>query len=352
MNLLSFLSVWQSVWPYLVAVLVFLVMIVIHEFGHFIAAKLFGVKVNEFSVGFGPTLLRKKGKETEYMLKAVPFGGYCAMEGENEESLDNRAFCNQKPIKRFIIIIMGAIFNIVFGFILVMFLLAPEEKYASTTISQFKENAVSVNYGLNVGDEIINVNGRKIVTTMDLSYAFTNVQGNSLDVTVKRDGKKVLLNDVQFATEFDSKVNMNYVAVDFYVEPIEKNFGTFLAQSAKTTVSYIQVVWRSLVDLITGKYGISAVSGPVGITVALGSAARQSMESLMYIIALMTINLGVFNLLPVPALDGSHALFILAEMILRKPVPKKVEAAIHAVGFILLIGIILVVTVKDVIGLF
>ncbi|MBQ7288352.1 MAG: site-2 protease family protein [Clostridia bacterium] len=340
----------NTIWPFLLAILAFLIMIVIHEFGHFIAARLTGVRVNEFSVGFGPALFKKQGRETLYAVRAVPFGGYCAMEGEDSKSDDSAAFCNKKPWKRFLIIIMGALFNLIFGFILIMITLAPVKVYTTTTIDGFHENAVSVQSGLQEGDTILEVDGRRIYTTYDLSYNFTGIKGNSVDMIVSRDGEEVVLKDVVFQTKESDGVN--YIAVDFYVRGENRSFVSYFSQSFKTAFSYARVVLFSLVDLITGKFGISAVSGPVGVTVAISEVARIGIMELLPLIALISINLGLFNLLPIPALDGSRAIFILIEMISGKPVPQKYEAFIHAAGFILLIALMLLVTAKDIFSLF
>lgn len=342
-------NVWGKVWPYLVAILLFLFMIFIHEFGHFIAAKLMRVKVNEFSIGFGPTLFKKQGKETLYSVRALPFGGFCAMEGEEELSSDSSAFCNKPAWRRLIIIVAGALFNLMFGFILVMCILMPSDRFTSTTIHSFRENSVSQQSGLEVGDRIVEVGNRSILTTYDLSYCFTNVKSNKIDMVVERDGKEVPLQ-----VEFDTTVKegMNLVTVDFYVEPIEKTFTSFISQSFKMTVSYAKIVWFSLVDLVTGKYGISAVSGPVGVTAAIGTAARMGLMDLLPMIALITINLGVFNLLPIPALDGGRAFFLAVEMIIRRKIPQKFESLVHAVGLILLLLFMAFITLKDIVGFF
>ena len=342
----ALLNVWSNVWPYLVAIALFLILIVIHEFGHFIAAKLLGVRVNEFAVGFGPKLFSKQGKETKYSVNLVPLGGYCAMEGEDEDSGDERAFCNKKPWRSFIIVAMGATFNLILGLIIVAVTLAPQKAFNSTVVAEFKENAVSEQSGLKADDKIIEVEGRKIFSTYDLSYAFTNVKGGKVDMTVKRDGEKIELKDVKFDSSEENGIS--YLNVDFYVYGIRKTLGSYIKQTFATAASYCAVVWRSLIDLISGKYGISAVSGPVGVTAAIGSAAKQSLENLLPIMALITINLGIFNLLPIPALDGGRLLFILIEMIFRKPVPQKYEAIVHAVGFALLIGFMLLITAKDI----
>ena len=342
-KILDFLS---NVWPYAVAVLMFLLLIFIHEFGHFIAAKSVGVRVNEFSIGFGPKLFSKKWGETTYMLKLIPFGGYCAMEGEDEESGDERAFCNKAAWRRAIVVVAGAIFNLILGLILVGITLLPQESYAGTEIAWFSEEAVSSQHGLMLGDKIVEVDGRKIYTTYDLSYAFTAVEDGALDITVERNGEKLMLPDVKFETETEDGID--YVVLDFKVAPIKKTVGSFLSQTFLTTVSQARVVWFSLIDLISGKFGISAMSGPVGVTAVIGSAAKQSIMSLLPIMALITINLGIFNLLPLPALDGGRLLFIIIEMIFRKPVPKKFEGIVHTVGFLLLLLLMVAVTAKDI----
>ena len=194
------LNVWSNVWPYLVAILLFLILIIIHEFGHFIAAKLTGVKVNEFAVGFGPKLFKKQYGETLYSFNLVPLGGYCAMEGEDENSDDKRAFCNKRPIKRFLIVVMGAVFNLLLGLVIISIILAPAKVFSSTTIAEFNENAITEQTGLMVNDKILEVEGRKIFTTYDLSYAFTNVDDGKLDIKVLRGEEEKLLKNVTFET--------------------------------------------------------------------------------------------------------------------------------------------------------
>lgn len=342
----AFLNVLNNIWPYAVAILLFLILIVIHEFGHFIAAKLLGVRVNEFAVGFGPKLFKWGRGETKYAINLVPLGGYCAMEGEDEESNDDRAFCNKKAWRRFIIVVMGALFNLLLGLILVAITLIPEQRFTTTTVNSFHENAVSSQYGLQEGDKIIKVDGRKIFTTYDLSYAFTNIDDGAIDITVKRNGKKVQLDGVKFDT--DESDGISYLTVDFYVEGENKTFTSFISHTFNTTISYCAVVYRSIIDLITGKYGISAMSGPVGVTAAIGNAAKQNLASILPIMAFITINLGLFNLLPLPALDGGRLVFILFEMIFKKPVPQKYESLVHAAGMVLLLLLVLVITFKDI----
>ena len=331
------------------AILLFLILIIIHEFGHFISAKLLGVRVNEFAVGFGPKIFSKQGKETKYSFNLIPLGGYCAMEGEDETSADDRAFCNKAPWRRFLIVVMGAVFNLLLGLIIVAIILAPSEAFYTTTVGRFEENAVSVNSGLQIDDTIVAVDGRRIIAINDLSYAFTNVKDSKIDITVKRDGKKVELKDVEFASE---KVQgMDVLTIDFAVYGQKKTVGSYITNTVKTAASYSVVIWRSLVDLLSGKYGISQVSGPVGVTVALADMAKQNLASLLPMMAFISINLGIFNLLPIPALDGGRLMFILYEMIFRKPVPQKFESLVHTVGFVLLFGFMILIVAKDILGL-
>lgn len=331
------------------AILLFLILIIIHEFGHFISAKLLGVRVNEFAVGFGPKIFSKQGKETKYSFNLIPLGGYCAMEGEDETSADDRAFCNKAAWRRFLIVVMGAVFNLLLGLIIVAIILAPSEAFYTTTIGRFEENAVSVNSGLQIDDTIVAVDGRRIIAINDLSYAFTNVKDSKIDITVKRDGKKVELKDVEFASE---KVQgMDVLTIDFAVYGQKKTVGSYITNTVKTAASYSVVIWRSLVDLLSGKYGISQVSGPVGVTVALADMAKQNLASLLPMMAFISINLGIFNLLPIPALDGGRLMFILYEMIFRKPVPQKFESLVHTVGFVLLFGFMILIVAKDILGL-
>ena len=343
----AILSVLNLIWPYAVAILVFILLVVIHEGGHFLAAKLMGIKVNEFAVGMGPRIFSKKRGETTYRLNAIPFGGYCALEGEDDASGDKRAFCNAPAVKRFAVVFAGGLFNLLLGLILVAVTLVGEDTFATTKVARFDENAVTQKTGLKVGDEIIEVNGRRVYTTFDLSYTFTNVADNKADLKVIRKGKKTLLKDVTFKTE--QYEGTNYLKVDFWILGVKNTPLRFVKQTFKTTVSYARIIWLSLIDLITGKYGISVVSGPVGVAKAMGDAVKHNgLADLIPVMTLISVNLGIFNLLPLPALDGGRLLFILAEMITRRKVAPKHEGLIHAIGFAILMTFLFAVTAKDI----
>ncbi len=337
----------SNIWPYLLAVFAFLLLIFVHELGHFIAAKSLGVKVNEFAIGFGPTLFKKQGKETLYSIKLIPFGGFCAMEGEDEQSSDDRAFCKKAPWRRFLIVIMGAVFNIVFGIFLIMITLLPQSYYATTTISKFDENALSNSKGgLMVGDEIVSVEGRNIYSSYELAYNFSAVEDGNLQMSVIREGKKVDLENVPFKTEEVEGYNM--ICLDFFVEPQAKSFGSVIEQTGRTALSYSRIVIFSVSDMISGRYNISDVSGPVGVTDAMGQVAKNGIMDLLPMVALIAINLGIFNLFPIPALDGGRLVFILIEMIFRKPVPPKYENIVHGVGMAVLLLFMALITLKDI----
>lgn len=342
-------TAWNAVWPYLLAVLVLFAVIIIHEFGHFITAKLCGIRVNEFAVGFGPRLLHKKIGETEYAWRLIPFGGFCAMEGEDEESDDPRAFGNQKAWRRLLVVLAGAVFNLLLGFILAVCIVLPQERFATTQVAQFDEDAVSVKSGLQVGDVIVSANGRSVFTTYDLSYLLSTDEDGALDFVVEREGEEIELNAVQFdLTEEDGQ---RHIRLDFLVFGEERSFGSVVKNSFLTTLSYGRVVYMSFLDLLGGRLGLNDMSGPVGITAAIGDAARQSLKNVLSIACLITVNLGIFNLFPLPALDGGRAVFLLLEMIRRKPVPAKYEGWIHAAGFALLLFLLVLISFKDIVRL-
>ena len=353
MIFINFFGIWNNVWPYLIAIAVFIALIIVHEFGHFIAAKICGVKVNEFAVGFGPKLLKKKIGETVYAINLIPLGGYCAMEGEDEESSDDRAFGKKGPFKRLFIVANGAIFNLILGFIIIGISLLPGiggDLIGTTTVAKFQENATSAQHGLMVGDKILSVDGRYVISDRDLFYTFTNVENGELDLVVKRNGERVKLENVKFQTEKIEGVNT--IKLDFWILGKKKTLPNLIEATFRNTLSYGRIVWLSVVDLVSGKYGISELSGPVGITATVGNVAKSNILNILPIMALITINLGIFNLFPLPALDGGRILFILIELIFRKPIPQKYEGWVHTAGIIVLLGFMLLITIKDIIALF
>ncbi|WP_229408048.1 M50 family metallopeptidase [Massiliimalia massiliensis] len=352
----------------LLTILVFGIIIMIHELGHFIVAKLCGVRVLEFSMGMGPAIYthQKKSDEveldpdtgemipvnhnTKYSVRILPIGGYVSMEGEDSTSADERAFCNKPVWKRFCIVVAGAVMNLLLGFLVLLGVVLTMSHVPTRQVASFNENAVSAQYGLAVGDEILKVNGRAAFTYDDVVTEILGDDDGIIDFQVKRNGEKLELKEVEFYTEVTGE--KRELDIDFKLLAEENSLGKSLSYSAGKALSLGRLVWISLGDLITGKVGFDQLSGPVGVGEAIGQAVSISWTNLFILIAFLTINVGIFNLLPIPALDGGRLVFILIEAIFRKPVPAKYEGVIHAVGLILLFGLMIVITLKDIIRLF
>ena len=348
----------------LLALLVFGVLIMLHELGHFLVARAVGIGIREFSIGMGPKLFSWKGKRavgvtdsetgeelyTEYSLRAFPIGGYVSMIGEDEESELPCAFGAKKVWQRIAVVLAGPVMNVVLGFLLMAVLVISTPKLASTTIGAFDEGATSVQYGLQVGDTVTHVNGVRVFTGNELVYEILNDGYAPMDLTIIRNGKREVLENVIFAT-FESE-GVTFGSADFRVYPEEKNIGSVLKHSFSRSVSTVKMIFDQIGDMIGGRYGINAVSGPVGVTEGMVTAAKSGAGDFLYLVIVITINLGVFNLLPLPALDGGRLLFLVVEGVTRKPVNKNVEGYIHFVGLMLLLALMAVIFFKDIAGLF
>lgn len=335
----------------LIAILVFGFLIFVHELGHFIFAKIFGVAITEFSLGMGPKLISKKGKDgVEYSLRALPIGGFVAMVGEDEESDDPNAFDKKPAWQRFIIVIAGAVMNLLVGIIIMIILTLCTDRFGGTTVAEFMDGSASNLSGLQINDEIIEINGYNVHTASDLSYEIMRNGYEPVDVTVIRNGKEITIADVKFPQVSSQGVAFGSMDFKIYEEP--KSFGVICKNAFYSCTSTVKMIWDSLYDLISGRYGIEAVSGPVGVTGAITDAAKTGAHSLFYIVVVISMNLGIFNLLPIPALDGGTLLFTLIEMIFRRPIPKKIENGLKIAGFALLMLLVIFVTFKDIFGLF
>lgn len=336
----------------LVALIVFGILIFIHEFGHFICARLCGVAIKEFAIGMGPKLFSWKSKKygTQYGLRLFPIGGFVSMEGEDEASENENAFCNKSLWKRILIVIAGPVMNILLGFLLMFILVFSQGVVISTTVSHFYDGALS-NEQLQVGDTIEKVGKVKVHTGNELVYEIMNQGYEPVDLTVIRNGEKIVLEDVSFPVFEDSgAVFGNYdFAPEYDPDP---SLGEYIRHAFYRSVSTVKMIYDSLFDLITGRYGLNAVSGPVGVTEVIGEAAKTGTYNLIYVVIVISINLGVFNLIPFPALDGGRLLFLVIEAIRRKPIKREVEGYINFVGMMLLFAFMIFVTLKDVIQLF
>ena len=333
-----------------IAVLVFGFLIFIHEFGHYITARIFKVKINEFSIGMGPALLWYDSKKTgiRYKLAMFPIGGYVAMAGEDDESDDPNSFDKKPAWQRFIITFAGAFVNIVFGFI-VMIIVTSMMNIGTTKIHSFDEASTS-SAALMAGDEILEVEGKRVRIADELAYEIMRYGNEPVDILVLRDGVEVFLPDVNFPKQEES--GQIFGVLDFAVYGIkDKGFFDVMSYSFSKSCLMLRMCWESIFDLITGRYSFAAVSGPVGISGAIGDAAANGILPLLNIVVIISINLGFMNLLPIPALDGGRLLSVFIEMITRKRIPKKIEGMINGIGLILLLLLSFVIMIKDVVGL-
>ncbi|MBQ8850296.1 MAG: site-2 protease family protein [Clostridia bacterium] len=342
---------WNVFITVLSTVIVFGVLIFIHEFGHFITARVCGVGVKEFAIGMGPRLFSWTSKKygTRYGVRALPIGGFVSMVGEDEASDDESAFCNKSIWKRMLIVVAGAAMNLILGFILMAVIVFSQSALASTTIAEFNENAIS-NEFLEVGDVITAVDGVPVFTGNDAAYEIMNQGYEPIDITVKRNGEKITFKDVTFGSFTEDGVEFGDYDFKFLAE--QKTLPNLLKHTFWRSLSTVKMVIDSVVSLITGRYGFEAVSGPVGVAETVGDAARSGITNLLYIVAVLSVNLGVFNLIPFPALDGGRALFLVIEAIRRKPIKKEVESYINFIGISILFAFMIFIMGKDIIELF
>lgn len=334
----------------LLAIFIFGVLILIHEAGHFLFARLFRVTVHEFAIGMGPKVISHTSKKSgiAYSLRLLPFGGFVSMAGEDEESDDPNAF-NKKPVwQRFIITAAGAAVNLLAGILVMGILVATSKALPSTTIHHFDEKSTSVQY-LQEKDQITAVDGTRVYTFNDLLYEIMRKGVEPIDITVKRNGTEITVADVVFPTITDSGVVFGNV--DFIPYAEAKTPLNILKHACVRSASTIKMIWESLYDLVSGRYGMEAVSGPVGVTQAMSEAASTGIANLVYLAVVISMNLGIMNLLPLPALDGGRLVFLLVEGIRRKPVSPRIEGYIHFAGLAVLMLLMVLVTFKDIIGL-
>jgi regulator of sigma E protease len=311
--------------------------------------------VLEFAIGMGPKIYSWTGKQgTKYALRAFPIGGFVQMEGEEGTSENPNAYNNLNPWKKIVVTAAGPLVNVIFAVILMFVLVISSPKLGSTTVSGFLDNSVTESQ-LMIGDEIIKVGDTRVHTGEELYYEIMMQGFETVDLTVKRDGKETVLHNVVFNTIEDS--GAVFGDADFTVYPLSSlenvSFFDYLYQAFYRSVNTVRMVVDSIWGLISGRFGINAVSGPIGIVETVGEVASVSMSALVNLIVLLSMNLGIMNLLPIPALDGGRILFHLIDGIAgRKVIKKEIEDTITAVTLMLLLGFMLLISVKDVINLF
>jgi regulator of sigma E protease len=340
----------------IIAIIAFGLLVAIHELGHFIAAKLLGVKVNEFAVGMGPKLLHRQGRETVYSLRAIPLGGFCAMEGEDEEASSPRSFTAQRRWRRVIILIAGSAMNFLMGLIILITLYSNLEYTVGNTIMQLDDAFPNDGErGLMAGDRIISVDGERVYYSEDFSM-FMSLTGERADIVVSRGGGNVELNDYYLVRRPMPNGDMRY-GISFNV--IEGTVAERLKFSCYSAMNLVRLTRVSLTQLVTGKAGLRDLSGPVGIVSIINDVGQApqptsvKLKNIAYFIAVIAVNLAVMNMLPIPALDGGRIFFALItgliETITKRRVNPKYEGYIHAAGFALLLGLMALVMVSDIV---
>ena len=327
----------------------------IHEFGHFFFARLFKVPVIEFAIGMGPKIYSWKGKYgTQYALRALPIGGFVQMEGEEGTSENPMAYNNLNPWKKIAVTVAGPAVNIIFAVILMFALVISTPTLGSTTIGQFNDDAIT-NSKLMVGDEIVRIGNVDVHTGEEVIYEIMMQGYEAIDIVVIRNGEKITVSDVVFNTVVDKGVTLGNIDFRLYaLNALEDvNFFDYLYQAFYRSINMVKMVFDSLAGMISGRFGMDAVSGPVGMVETIGQVTKVSIASLVNLIVLISMNLGIFNLLPIPALDGGRILFHLIDGIAGKKVIKKeIEDTVTAITMMILLGFMLLISIKDVINLF
>ena len=342
------------------ALLLFGILIAVHELGHFLAAKACGVRVNEFAIGMGPTLWQKQKGETQYSLRAFPVGGFCAMEGDEEESDDPAALNNQGFWKKLLIFAAGAAMNFLAGLLIIFFLYLPAQGFYQPVLSGFADGCpLQGADGLQVGDRLVSIDGERVYVYSDVSLLLGLNNTGVFELVVDRGGEKVRLDD--FAMErqtYTAQSGNAYSGYGLFFGAAEATFGDKLAYTWNNAVDFVRLVRLSLQMLVNGQAGLKDLSGPVGIVSTMVQVGEQSestraaVENIAYIGALVAVNLAVMNLLPLPALDGGRIFFLVvnagAMLLFKKKIPAKDENYIQFAGLVLLLALMVVLVFSDV----
>lgn len=362
MELLSASSVLNTILAVLLAILILLVMITVHEFGHYAAGKILKFKINEFAIGFGPKIFRRVSKKSgeAFSVRVFPLGGYCAFEGE--DSAEDIGFNSKAPWKRIIVLLSGPLMNYLLALLLIIISMFAFGQMLFKVGSVAPAEESFVNYSLYDGDMITDIEGKGIYLTTDLMTAIKGKSaGDIVEVGVIRGGEKMkveirLRADCDFKNSTETQKLWQALGIGTYeaqgvayfaVSAENYRFGFFetLGRSFMYSFKIAGTIFKVLGELLTGRLGLSAMGGPVTTIKLTSEIASQSFQSFLEIAAYIGVNLAVFNLLPIPALDGSKVVFCLIEWIFRKPVPRKIEAIIHAVGFVLILVFAVVVDI-------
>lgn len=341
----------QIILGILVAILAFGVMIFLHELGHYLAARACKVKVLEFAVGMGPKIISHTSKKTGilYSLRALPIGGFTAMQGEDGEDDDPHALVNRPRWQRLCVLLAGSFMNLISGVLAMFIYLSLTGLVGTNVIANFQENSTSSAW-LRKGDEIVAVNHRAVIDYTDIINTITLDGIEPMEIEVIRDGERQTLEGVTFQTEEMEGVLV--AKLDFQFQGVTPSFVQLVKQTGTQSVATVKMIYVTLAKLITGRIGIKGVSGPVGTVSVISKATAGGFTNVLYLFAFISLNLGIMNLLPLPALDGGRLLFVLIECVLRRPLNPKVEGIIHTAGMAVLLLFMAFITVFDVIKLF
>ena len=345
------------------AILVFGVLIAVHEFGHFITAKLLGVQVNEFALCMGPALWQRKWGETTYSLRLIPIGGYCAMEGEDEQSDNPRAFTSKPAWVRAIILVAGVTMNFLTGLLILVILFSTSKAFVTPVITGFAENCPYESAeGFQLGDEILSVDGERVYIYSDLSLLWGRNSTGVYDMTVRRNGEKVELKDFRFVPVEYQENGQTVLRYGLNFSTQKATMGTVLKQSWNNARDFVRLTRMGLMDLISGFVSVDEMSGPVGIVSIISDTGKHSastsdaIANIAYLAAFLAVDLAFMNLLPIPALDGGRLFFLvitaIVEKLTRRKINPKYEGYIHAAGMVLLLGFMAFITFKDILKLF
>ena len=344
----------------LAAILVFGVLIAVHELGHFMAAKACGVRVNEFSIGMGPALWKKQKGETQYSLRLFPVGGFCAMEGEEEDSDDPTALNNQGFWAKLLIFAAGAAMNFIAGLLIILILYADAQAFYVPVVAGFADGCpLESADGLQEGDRLLRIDGEKVYVYSDISLLMGLNKTGAFDLPIERNGEVITLRDFTMERrEYTDQNGKAYTGYGLYFGAEEATLGRKLSYSWNNAMDFARLVRLSLQMLVTGQAGVKDLSGPVGIVSTMtqvgeqAATTRAAVENIAYLAALIAVNLAVMNLLPLPALDGGKIFFLVINAVsmqlFKKQIPAKYENYIHFAGLILLLALMAVITFSDV----
>jgi regulator of sigma E protease len=332
------------------AILIFGAIILFHELGHFTVAKWAGVSVHEFSIGMGPAIFKRTKNGTLYSLRILPVGGYVMMEGEDEPVDVPGSFSGKPLLHRIAILLAGSFNNLVMGYLILVVLTIMTGYVGTTRVALFNEGAVS-SQQLQLGDKITKVNGHWVHTSNDITYEFLRDRDGLIEMTVQRNGQSMTLAPIQFKMEQLGE-GMQAIDLDFKVAAVPAQSLEYVTYPFNWGLSIIKQVWGSLIDVVTGRYAVNQLSGPVGVVSAIGQASKMGFENLLLIAAFIAINIGIFNLVPFPILDGGKIMIAVLEAVIGRRINQRVLEWIMMISVGLLLTLMLYVTWNDIFRLF